>query len=101
MVKFGSQDNRIVSCGDDSLIKIWDIGKIKTCVSLKGHSQSISAVKFGQRQNMSIDDNILFSVSKDCTIRKWDLRTNDCVAVSETQHSEVTYISNNVKMIII
>lgn len=96
MVKFGHRDNRIVSCGDDSLIKVWDIGKIKRCANLKGHTQSVSAFKFRQLQSSLYDDNILYSVSKDCSIRKWDLRTNECVSVSDVQHSEVTYIANNV-----
>lgn len=78
MIKFNALENRIVSCGDDSLIKIWDIGKIKKCTNLKGHTQSISAFKFAYNEQ----ENIIYSVSKDCTIRKWDLRQSDCVTVS-------------------
>lgn len=78
MVKFNSLENRIVSCGDDSLLKVWDIGKIKKCTNLKGHTQSISAFRFADNEQ----DNIIYSVSKDCTIRKWDLRIAETVAVS-------------------
>lgn len=69
MVKFNSQENRIVSCGDDSVIKVWDIGKVKRCLNLKNHTNSVSAIKL---QN----ENELYSVSKDMTIKKWDLRSN-------------------------
>ena len=82
MVKFNSLENKVVSCGDDTLLKIWDIGKNKKCTNLKGHSQSVSGFKFAGDQ-----DNILFSVSKDSTIRKWDLRMEECVKISDLQDS--------------
>jgi WD40 repeat protein len=81
MIKFNSLENKIISCGDDSLIKIWDIGKIKKCITLKGHTQSISAFKFAHHE----EDNIIYSVSKDCTIKKWDLRVGSCVTSSPVQ----------------
>ena len=89
MVKFVPSEHKIISCGDDSLIKIWDLGKISKNSVLKGHSNSVSAFKM---QN----DNELFSVSKDQTIKKWDLRMNENVATSKSQESEITYIANNV-----
>ena len=45
MVKFHPQENRIISCGDDSLIKVWDVGKVKKCTNLKNHTNSVSAFK--------------------------------------------------------
>lgn len=79
MVKFANNDTRVVSCGDDAIIKVWDIGKVKKCTNLKGHTQSISAFRFGETD---AGDNIIYSVSKDCTVRKWDIRIAECVAVS-------------------
>lgn len=93
MVKFNSLENRLISCGDDSLLKVWDIGKIKKCTNLKGHTQSISAFKFADSEQ----DNIIYSASKDCTVRKWDLRVGDCVTVSEQHACELTFIADNVK----
>ena len=46
LVKFNSLENRLISCGDNSLVKVLDIGKIKKCTNLKGHTQSVSAFKF-------------------------------------------------------
>jgi len=80
MVKFSPLEHKIVSCGDDSLLKVWDTGKLNRCVNLKGHINSVSAFKM---QN----ENELYSVSKDQTIRKWDLRINENVTTSKLQES--------------
>ena len=92
MVKFNSLENKLISCGDDSLIKVWDIGKVKKCTILKGHKSSVSAFKLSEGEHSSL----LYSVSKDSTIRKWDLRMGECIGVSALQESEMTSIANNV-----
>jgi WD40 repeat protein len=79
MVKFDQEQNKIYSCGDDSLVKIWDMGKVKRCYNLKGHSAGISAFK------VCPNSNELFSVSKDSTIKRWDLRTLQSIATSKHQ----------------
>lgn len=61
----------MISCGDDSLIKVWDLGKIKKCYNLKGHTSGVSAFKLFENSSQ----NELYSVGKDSTIRKWDLRS--------------------------
>lgn len=45
MAKFNASENMIISCGDDSTIKVWDIGKAKKCTNLKSHANSVSAIK--------------------------------------------------------
>ena len=46
MVKFNATENKVVSCDDKGLIKLWDIGKIHKCTDLKGHKDSgVSAFK--------------------------------------------------------
>jgi WD40 repeat protein len=45
MIKYNSSESKIFSCGDDAVIKVWDIGKVKKCISLKGHTSSVSAFK--------------------------------------------------------
>jgi WD40 repeat protein len=84
----------MVSCGDDSVIKVWDSGKLKRCATLKGHSSSVSAFKLHS-------ENDLYSVSKDMTIRRWDLRTGETTAISRPQDSELTYIANNTDRIVV
>lgn len=78
-----------MSCGDDNFIRVWDLGKVKKCTSLKGHAAGVSAIKLHS-------DNELLSVSKDFTIKRWDLRCCENVATSKQQDSELTYIANNV-----
>jgi hypothetical protein len=51
MVKFNQEHNKIFSCGDDSLVKVWDMGKVKRCYNLKGHKAGINAFKLNQNQN--------------------------------------------------
>ena len=84
-----------MSCGDDGLLKVWDLGKNKKCTNLKGHTQSVSAFKFAEEQ-----DSLLYSVSKDCTVRKWDIRSDQCVRVSPTSSCEMTYIADHVTYIL-
>jgi WD40 repeat protein len=68
---------------------VWDLGKTKKCTNLKNHTSSVSAIKIH-------NDNELYSVSKDLTIRKWDLRVCENVTTSKIQDSELTFIANNV-----
>ena len=92
MVKFNQEQNKIFSCGDEGLVKVWDMGKVKRCYNLKGHSGGISAFKICE------NNNELYSVSKDSTIKRWDLRTLECIATSKPQESEMTFIANNVNL---
>ena len=90
MVKFNQEQDKIFSCGDDSLVKVWDMGKVKRCYNLKGHTAGISGFKVCERKNE------LYSVSKDSTIKRWDLRTLECIATSKPQESEMNYVADNV-----
>lgn len=62
------------------MIKVWDIAKNKKCSNLKGHINSVSSFKLQS-------ENELYSVSKDMTIRRWDLRVNESVITSKPQNS--------------
>lgn len=39
---------------------------------------------------------MIYSVSKDSTVKKWDLRSLECVMTSSKQESEMTFIANKV-----
>jgi WD40 repeat protein len=61
---------------------------------MKGHSSSVGAIKLQS-------ENEVYSVSKDMTIRRWDLRLGESVATSKPQDSELTYIASNTDRIIV
>lgn len=45
MVKYSKDQQKIFSSGDDGLVKVWDMGKVKRCYNLKGYSGGINAFK--------------------------------------------------------
>ena len=51
MVKLNRNENKIISCDDKGLIKLWDLGKVTKCNDLKGHKDSgISAFKLNESE---------------------------------------------------
>lgn len=51
MVKYSKDQQKIFSSGDDGLVKVWDMGKIKRCYNLKGHGGGINAFKLCEDTN--------------------------------------------------
>ena len=66
MVKFNAMENKVFSCGDDKTLRVWDLERGK-CNILTGHTNNVNAFKIQ-------GESELYSVSKDLTVRKWDLR---------------------------
>nr|CAD7461301.1 unnamed protein product [Timema tahoe] len=50
----------------------------RTCVTMQGHTDLVKDVMFMSPSN---SDNLLFSVSKDATMRVWNLYNNTCAAI--------------------
>jgi uncharacterized protein with WD repeat len=70
-VAFSPDGKLVASCGDDAVIRIWDIEKGKEIKNLPGHTRIVWSVKF------SPYGNYLASSSYDFTFRIWDLRTGN------------------------
>ncbi|MDB5322907.1 MAG: pknB 19 [Phycisphaerales bacterium] len=67
-VAFSPDDGRwIASAGEDSTVKIWDSVTGELVRSFRGHEALVSSVAF------SIDGHLLYSGSRDHTIKVWDL----------------------------
>ena len=73
-------DNRIASCGGDSLIKIWKSNKPyskKPIKVLEGHRYTIASLLYIKERD------ILISGSSDKTLRLWNMSTYQCTTVIE------------------
>lgn len=61
------------SCSSDLTIKIWKFDNPLKCLkTLSGHEHSVSSIEF------SIDGNLLYSASRDKTIKIWEVSSGFC-----------------------
>lgn len=61
-----SQNGKVMSCGNDGSIRIWDLARGTETACLKGHTAGIGQV-------VSLPDDRLVSGGLDGTIRVWDI----------------------------
>lgn len=75
-----SPDGRLLAANSDHLIRLWDVEKKQPLLTLEGHTNVISAVKF--LPNPPIDQSYtLVSASYDETIRFWNIETGNCLQI--------------------
>src|SRR5262249_57021129 len=65
-VSFSPDGKRLVSAGEDRMVKVWDATTGQALLTLRGHAQRVTCVCF------SPDGKRLASASWDKTIRLWD-----------------------------
>ncbi|KAG0367546.1 general transcription repressor [Gamsiella multidivaricata] len=71
-----SPDGKYLATGaEDKQIRIWEIGRKKIRMVLKGHEQDIYSLDFSR------DGRIIVSGSGDQTARIWDMETGKCLYV--------------------
>ncbi len=63
-------NSRFVSCSNDKLVFIWDVGTGRIITKYRGHAAPVLCVRF------NADCTVVGSSSYDATVRLWDLRSN-------------------------
>ena len=76
-----TNDLNLLSGGEgDTEIKVWDTETGKNIANLEGHSEGVVALK------TNADGLCCASVSKDKTLRLWDLRSSSCAFAIDCKH---------------
>jgi WD40 repeat protein len=78
-------DGRIASCGRDGQIVVWNADGVKS-MALVGHRQSVLGLA-------EIRPGVIASISRDRTLRYWDLSTGKCTAIVEAHEAAVLAIA--------
>lgn len=63
---------RFASASKDGMIKIWRADTRKCVLSLSGHAQSVTCIRWG-------GEGFIYSGSQDRTIRLWETQTGKCI----------------------
>ena len=79
LIKFDK--NTLLSCSDDSTIKIWSVNDKECVASLTDHEGKVNDI-------IIIDENHILSCSDDKTLRLWNLEDIECVQVVNTKNIE-------------
>ena len=63
----------LASCATDTTVILWNLHELKAVKTLNGHEHEVSSVQF------LVGGDYLFSASRDCTIKMWDITSGFCV----------------------
>ena len=112
--KFDKNTYQCFSCGNDNMIKIWDIRKGKCLYTLSAHNDLITDFCFDKLHEESYYNKYLFSCSFDKSIKVWncnnfsfvykfDILSNDKITSIDVNKScnkiYCTSLSKNIKVI--
>ncbi|XP_039298056.1 WD repeat, SAM and U-box domain-containing protein 1 [Nilaparvata lugens] len=88
----GEKRYLLATCGNDSLVKMWQIqvidelsAKVTLSCQLSGHGGNVTCVRFSPGQS-----EVLASTATDKTCRIWDAYTGECVHVLDQHDSVLT-----------
>ena len=65
-------NNLLISCSNDTEIKLWDINEDESIRSLIAHEGAVNMIKF-------LPNNRLISSSEDLSVNIWDLKSGECL----------------------
>jgi len=68
-VEFHPEGHFLVTCGEDGMIRLWEVPEPKVIAELKGHDKGVTSVRF------SPDGTSLLSSSNDHSVKFWDLQS--------------------------
>ncbi|EDO47633.1 predicted protein [Nematostella vectensis] len=71
--KFSSDSSKVVSCGTDNHVKVWDSQSGRQLLSISGHGDVVNCCAF------SHDDSRIISCSADQTVKIWDASSGEGV----------------------
>lgn len=71
--------NELATCGNDNMVKIWDLETFKLKKVLEGHTNFVYSVKFSKR-----DSNTLLSCGEDRSLIVWDIEAGQAADVVVT-----------------
>ena len=72
-VEFHPEGSMVVSGGQDSAIRLWEIPELKVICELRGHEKGVTSVRF------SPDGSSLLSSANDLTVKFWDLQSQQMI----------------------
>ena len=86
-VIYNKDINRLITCSDDKMIKVFDVGSDFKSQTLKGHNESIKVL-------LLLTPNKLVSGSDDKIIKIWENKGNEfkCVSNLKGHTSSITHI---------
>lgn len=88
-----SPNGRVMaSAGEDKSIILWDLGSGKRIKKMTGHTGFIYSLDF------SADSSELVSGGADCTVRVWDVNTNETSATSTFMDTDEMHESKRYKL---
>ena len=73
-----SGDGTLVSASSDRTLKVWDARSWANRLTLFGHTDVVSGCA------ISVDGDLIASASRDNTVRVWDARLGNCLAILQT-----------------
>ncbi|ETO32183.1 G-protein beta WD-40 repeats containing protein [Reticulomyxa filosa] len=84
--------NTVYSGSDDKMVRLWDIRSKKQTSIFKGHTSYVTCVVYppyaSSNDITGLGGNIIYSGSRDNTIRLWDIRVNKQFSLIKGSDSE-------------